>query len=189
MRTQGRPLVMIACESIVNCIKGSHASHGVAQVAMHSQIASQGTGVGNVHNVGRAMYCLSVSTVSLQDPTIIAPDCICNAFPKLCLLMGASRSVLTQSSSLILHFSINVDIDHRQNRQCKEGTAGRTISSSLSRVTPFAGLNKDRGGLPAAGAASPVAGNPRGTHGERHPAPAGRAASPPQKSAPGRPGA
>jgi hypothetical protein len=47
-----------------------------------------GTGVGNAHNVGRAMNCLSVSTVPLQDSTIIAPDCICNAFPKLCLLMG-----------------------------------------------------------------------------------------------------
>jgi hypothetical protein len=36
-------------------IKASHASHGVAQVAIHYQVASQRTGVDNVQNADMAM--------------------------------------------------------------------------------------------------------------------------------------
>jgi hypothetical protein len=42
--------------SNMNCPNASQASHGAAQVAIHSQLASQGTVVVNVHNVDMVMY-------------------------------------------------------------------------------------------------------------------------------------
>jgi 3-dehydroquinate dehydratase len=38
------------------CLNAPRASHGVAQVAIHSQVASQRTGVVEVHNADMAMY-------------------------------------------------------------------------------------------------------------------------------------
>jgi hypothetical protein len=40
----------------VICLNSPHASHGVAQVATHSQAASQGTGVIKVQNARMTMY-------------------------------------------------------------------------------------------------------------------------------------
>jgi hypothetical protein len=42
-------------------LNGPRTSHGVAPVASHSQIASQGTGVDNFHDGDMAMYRLSTS--------------------------------------------------------------------------------------------------------------------------------
>jgi hypothetical protein len=42
-------------DSNVICSNASLALHGVAQVATHSQVASQGTGVINVHDAEAAM--------------------------------------------------------------------------------------------------------------------------------------
>jgi hypothetical protein len=39
------PLEAIGDDSNLICLNASRASHGVAQVAIHSQVASQGTGV------------------------------------------------------------------------------------------------------------------------------------------------
>jgi hypothetical protein len=50
-----RPSVVMAMTQF----KGARASHGVAQVAIRSHVASQGTGVVNVHDVDVAIYCLS----------------------------------------------------------------------------------------------------------------------------------
>jgi hypothetical protein len=49
-------------DSNVICL---HAPHGVAQGASHSQLASQGTRVVNVHNADMAMYWLSTSISSV----------------------------------------------------------------------------------------------------------------------------
>jgi hypothetical protein len=38
------------------CLNALRASHGAAQVVIHSLGASQGTGVGNVHNADMTMY-------------------------------------------------------------------------------------------------------------------------------------
>jgi hypothetical protein len=46
----------IGDDSRVVRLHAPRASHGVAQVAIHSQVASQGTGVVNVHNADMAMY-------------------------------------------------------------------------------------------------------------------------------------
>jgi hypothetical protein len=51
-RSLGRPSAFRA----MYLVNGSHASHGVAQVLIHSQVRPQGTGVVNVHNVYMAMY-------------------------------------------------------------------------------------------------------------------------------------
>jgi hypothetical protein len=40
----------------VGSLTGPHTPHGVAQTTIHAQIASQGTGVVNVHDVDMAMY-------------------------------------------------------------------------------------------------------------------------------------
>jgi hypothetical protein len=40
----------------VLCVTGLHASHGVAQATIPSQVASQGTGVVTVHNVDMATH-------------------------------------------------------------------------------------------------------------------------------------
>jgi hypothetical protein len=44
------------------CLNAPHLSDGEAQVALHSQVVSQGTRVGSFHNAGTAMYRLSTST-------------------------------------------------------------------------------------------------------------------------------
>jgi hypothetical protein len=54
-------------DSKVMCLHASHPSHGVAQVAIYSHVASQETGVGNVHDVEMAMYSLSTSTACLHS--------------------------------------------------------------------------------------------------------------------------
>jgi hypothetical protein len=46
----------IGDDSHVTCLSAPHTSHGVAQVAIHSQVASQSTGVVNIHNADMAMY-------------------------------------------------------------------------------------------------------------------------------------
>jgi hypothetical protein len=46
-----KPLVLMA----MSFVKGVHASHGVAQVAILSQVESQGTGVANVYNADQAI--------------------------------------------------------------------------------------------------------------------------------------
>jgi hypothetical protein len=46
----------IGDDSTVICKNAPLASHGVAQVAIHSQAASQGTGVVNVHHKGMVAY-------------------------------------------------------------------------------------------------------------------------------------
>jgi hypothetical protein len=43
-------------DSNVNRLNASCASHGVAQFVIHSQFASRGPGVANVHNVEMATY-------------------------------------------------------------------------------------------------------------------------------------
>jgi hypothetical protein len=43
-------------DSNVTCFNASCASHGVAQVAFNSQVASQGKGVVNSHNADMAMH-------------------------------------------------------------------------------------------------------------------------------------
>jgi hypothetical protein len=43
-------------DSNVILLSASHASHGVAQVAIHSQVASKGTGVVNAHDANMAMH-------------------------------------------------------------------------------------------------------------------------------------
>jgi hypothetical protein len=56
-----RVLVMIANQVITqDYVHG--VAHSVAQVAIHSQVASQGTGVVKVHNEDMVMYSLSTST-------------------------------------------------------------------------------------------------------------------------------
>jgi hypothetical protein len=44
-------------DSNVICLIALHASHGVAQVTIHSQVASQGTRVVTVRHADMAMYC------------------------------------------------------------------------------------------------------------------------------------
>jgi hypothetical protein len=43
-------------DSIVICLNAPCAAHGVAQVTIHSQVASQGTEVVMVHNADTVMY-------------------------------------------------------------------------------------------------------------------------------------
>jgi hypothetical protein len=42
--------------SNVICLNAPRAAHGVAQVTIHSQVASQGTEVVMVHNADKVMY-------------------------------------------------------------------------------------------------------------------------------------
>jgi hypothetical protein len=42
--------------SVTCLIDASHPSHGVAQVAIHSQVASRGTGAVNVHDAYMVLY-------------------------------------------------------------------------------------------------------------------------------------
>lgn len=44
------PGMPVGSDSNVTRFKGSRVSHGVAQAAIHSQVAPQGTGVVDVHN-------------------------------------------------------------------------------------------------------------------------------------------
>jgi hypothetical protein len=46
----------VGSDSNAICLHCSRTSHGVAQVAIHSQVASQGTEFVNVHNAEMAMY-------------------------------------------------------------------------------------------------------------------------------------
>jgi hypothetical protein len=47
---------VLGSDSNVTGLNGLCASHGVAQVAIHSQVTSKETGVVNVHNADMAMY-------------------------------------------------------------------------------------------------------------------------------------
>jgi hypothetical protein len=46
----------VGSDSDVTRSNASCTSHGVAQVVIHSQVASHGTGVFNVHNADMAMH-------------------------------------------------------------------------------------------------------------------------------------
>jgi hypothetical protein len=46
---------VVSCSN-ATCLSGSHASHGVAQVAIHSQVASEGTGFVTVHDSDMTMF-------------------------------------------------------------------------------------------------------------------------------------
>jgi hypothetical protein len=46
----------VSDDSNVICLHAPRASHGVAQVAIHTQVAFHGTGIFNVHNSDMAMY-------------------------------------------------------------------------------------------------------------------------------------
>jgi hypothetical protein len=54
----------IGDDSNVICLDAPLASHGVAQFPIHSRVASQGTGLVNVHNADMAVYRLSTSTAT-----------------------------------------------------------------------------------------------------------------------------
>jgi hypothetical protein len=43
-------------DSNVACLNAPRVSHGVSQVVIHSQVASQAPGVVNVHDADMAMY-------------------------------------------------------------------------------------------------------------------------------------
>jgi hypothetical protein len=55
----------VGSDSNVTLLDGQHVLLGVARVPIHSQVASQGTAVDNVHDADTAMYCLS--TYLVQD--------------------------------------------------------------------------------------------------------------------------
>jgi hypothetical protein len=53
-------------DSNVISLNASSLSHGVTQVRMHSQVASQGTGVFSVNNADKSMYYLHL--LGLVEP-------------------------------------------------------------------------------------------------------------------------
>jgi hypothetical protein len=57
--------------SHVICSNASHASHGQARIAIHSQVASKGTGVVNVHNAGGDVLIICIYNFFLAIATLV----------------------------------------------------------------------------------------------------------------------
>jgi hypothetical protein len=60
-----------------NSFKWFPPFHRIAQVVIHSQDASQGTGVVKVHNADMAMYLLSASTQMLLVTQLVGVGQLC----------------------------------------------------------------------------------------------------------------
>jgi hypothetical protein len=108
----------------VICLNALRASHGVAQVVIHSQVAPQGTGVVNVHNVDMAMHWISSSASSWHAtkhcpnhknrPGVLQPlELLSGQEPaqvrtyKVCVLTGSCKGAGTTSNVSLSLFGPN----------------------------------------------------------------------------------